>query len=319
MASYGTLQAKATIDEIGRALAKRWELKNNPEWKPKSKKFSTGNPYSLPAVSKIKDMYEHEPDKAKEKYKELFYYFDGLVGTRISQSVHPAGMVISPISLSQHYGTFLKDGEWCLLLDMDEVHDGCGLAKYDFLVLKTVQVLRDACELAGIPYPKSHEINWNDEAVWEDMRKNQTSIFQFESGFAAESFKKFKTDSIEDMSLVTACIRPSGTSYRDALLGRKLHSNPSTLIDNLLKNNNGYLVYQEDIIAFLQQVCGLSGSYADTVRRGIARKKPEILAEALPKILDGYCSKSDKPREVAEKECEEFLRIIEDASSYMFG
>ena len=78
-------------------------------------------------------------------------------------------------------------------------------------------------------------------------------------------------------------------------------------------------MYQEDIIAFLQQVCGLSGSYADTVRRGIARKKPEILAEAMPKILDGYCSKSDKPREVAEQECQEFLKIIDDASSYMFG
>lgn len=121
------------------------------------------------------------------------------------------------------------------------------------------------------------------------------------------------------MSLVTASIRPSGSSYRDALLARKPHKNPSELIDNLLKNNGGYLVYQEDIIAFLQKVCGLSGSYADTVRRGIARKKPEILEEAMPKILEGYCEKSDHPKEEAEQECAEFLKIIEDASSYMFG
>ena len=121
------------------------------------------------------------------------------------------------------------------------------------------------------------------------------------------------------MSLVTASIRPSGASYRDALLARKPHKNPSELIDNLLKDNMGFLVYQEDIIAFLQKVCGLSGSYADTVRRGIARKKPEILEKALPKILEGYCEKSDHPRQEAEKECGEFLKIIEDASSYMFG
>lgn len=121
------------------------------------------------------------------------------------------------------------------------------------------------------------------------------------------------------MSLVTACVRPSGASYRDDLLARKVHHNPSTMIDDLLKNNAGYLIFQEDIIAFLQQICGLSGSEADTVRRGIARKKPEVLAASMPKIIEGYCSRSDQPREKAMGELNEFLRIIEDASSYMFG
>lgn len=121
------------------------------------------------------------------------------------------------------------------------------------------------------------------------------------------------------MSLVTACIRPSGASYRDELLSRRSHSNPSQMIDDLLKDNLGYLIYQEDVIAFLQQICGLSGSYADTVRRGIARKKPEILEKAMPEITNGYCANSDRDRDTAMQECSEFLRIIEDASSYMFG
>lgn len=319
VASYGTIQDKGVIDVVGKALAKRWESKNNPLWNPKSKKFSRENPYSLDNCAKIKDEFDKDPDSAKEKYGELFYYFDGLVDTRVSQSVHPAGMVISPISLSQNYGTFLKEGEWCLMLDMDEVHDGCGLAKYDFLVLKTVQVLRDACSLAGIPYPRSYEIDWNDKAVWADMRRNQTSIFQFESGFAAESFKKFHTDSIEDMSLVTACIRPSGASYRDQLLNRQTHTNPSAIIDELLKDNLGWLVYQEDTIKFLQQICGLSGSAADNIRRAIGRKQKDRLDKAMPSILEGYCSKSDKPREVAEEEAKEFLQVIEDSASYQFG
>ena len=319
VASYGTIKEKGVIDDVGRALAKRWERKHNPEWNPKAKKFSPKNPYSLTACAKIKAKFDADPDGAKEEFPELFYYFDGLLGTKVSQSVHPAGMVISPISLSQNYGTFLKDGEWCLLLDMEEVHDGCGLAKYDFLILKTVQVLRDACKLAGIPYPKSYQVNWNDEAVWTDMRKNQTSIFQFESGFAAESFKKFKTNSIEDMSLVTACIRPSGTSYRDQLLNRQTHSNPSAIIDDLLKDNLGWLVYQEDTIKFLQQICGLSGSAADNIRRAIGRKQKDRLDKAMPSILEGYCSKSDKPREVAEEEAKEFLQVIEDSASYQFG
>ena len=121
------------------------------------------------------------------------------------------------------------------------------------------------------------------------------------------------------MSLVTACIRPSGTSYRDDLLDHKSHQNPSQLIDDLLADNNGYLIYQEDVIKFLQLICGLSGSQADNVRRAIGRKQMDRLQAALPQILDGYCSKSDKPRSEAEVEAKEFLKVIEDASSYMFG
>lgn len=191
--------------------------------------------------------------------------------------------------------------------------------QHKVLALKTVKVIRDTCNYLGVPYPRTHEINWNDQAVWDDMKRNLTAVFQFEGAYAADSFKKFAPQNIFEMSLVTACIRPSGASYREELLARHEHHNPSEIIDKLLGNNLGFLIYQEDIIAFLQQICGLSGSEADTVRRGIARKKPEILSRSLPKIIDGYCKMSDKPREIAEKECNEFLRIIEDASSYMFG
>ena len=309
VASYGTIQGRGVIDEIGRFLAKQWMEQHE----------SGSNPWSLKDIERIKNEFSADEDATKTKYPELFYYYDGLIGTRVSQSVHPAGMVISPITLDDNYGMMLKDGEWCLLLDMDEVHDGCGLAKYDFLILKTVQVIRDTCSYIGVPYPKMCTIDFDDQRVWEDMSRDLSMIFQFESAFAADSFKKYKPHSIFDMSLITASIRPSGASYRDALLSHKAHKNPSELIDALLADNNGYLVYQEDIIAFLQEVCGLSGSYADTVRRGIARKKPEILAEALPKINDGYCAKSSQPREIAERECAEFLQIIDDASAYMFG
>ena len=131
--------------------------------------------------------------------------------------------------------------------------------------------------------------------------------------------RTYQPTSIFDMSLVTAAIRPSGASYRDDLLSRKPHRNPSQIIDELLADNNGYLVYQCDIIKFLQLICGLSGSEADNVRRAIGRKDSERLQAALPRILDGYCSKSAKPRMEAEAEAKEFLKIIEDASSYMFG
>ena len=137
--------------------------------------------------------------------------------------------------------------------------------------------------------------------------------------FAFKLLKDFGTHSIKEMSLVTACIRPSGASYRNDLIARKPHKNPSPMIDDLLKDNFGYLVYQCDTLKFLQQICGLSGSESDNIRRAIGRKDKTRLDVELPKILDGYCSKSDKPREVAEQEAKEFLQILEDSASYQFG
>ena len=252
------------------------------------------------------------------KYPDVFYYFEGLLDVVISQSMHPAGIVASPITLRDNYGTFISDGKEILQIDMECVHD-TGLVKYDILGLKNIEIIKDTYTLLDKPYPKSHEIDWNDQAVWTDMLRSPIGIFQFESSFAFDSLKKFQAKSIYDMSLVTACIRPSGSSYRDELLQRKPHKNPSPIIDDLLKDNLGYLIYQEDTIKFLQQICGLSGSEADNVRRAIGRKQKDRLEAALPAILEGYCSKSSQSRDVAENEAREFLQIIEDSASYQFG
>lgn len=151
------------------------------------------------------------------------------------------------------------------------------------------------------------------------MLRSPVGVFQFEGDFAHSMLRQYVPHSIFDMSLITAALRPSGASYRDDLMQHKPHKNPSAIIDDLLKDNNGYLIYQEDVIKFLQQICGFSGSDADNTRRAIGRKDEERLKKALPQILEGYCEKSTQPRNIAEQEAKEFLQIIEDASSYMFG
>ena len=313
VASFGKLKEKSIVDEVGRCLADRWKKEHGELGE---------NPWSLSRISDIKREFDLSSDDglnaAKAKYPEIFYYYDGLKDTKVSQSVHPAGMVISPISLDDHYGMFNKDGENCLMMDMDEAH-AVGAAKYDFLILKNVKIIRDTCNYLGRSYPKSHEIDWNDEDVWNSMLTSSVGIFQFEGDYAFECLKKFRPKNIFDMALVNASIRPSGGSYREDLFAGKVHKNPSKLIDDILKDNYGYLVYQEDVIKFLQEVCGFSGSEADSTRRAIAKKNTELIAQALPKILDGYCNKSSQPREVAEQEANEFLKVIEDSSSYMFN
>ncbi len=319
VAAYGTIKARGVIDVIRMAKCETMS-DDRSSWFKIAEKIkaelapleATAKSENIP-VSKVAGF-----DALSKKYPDFFYYYDGLIDTKVSQSVHPAGMVISPITLDDNYGVFIKDGETCLLMDMEEAHE-VGVAKYDFLALKTVKVIRDTCDYIGIPYPSTHMVNWDDQEVWKDMCSNLTAIFQFESSFAADCFKKFQPTNIFDMSLVTACIRPSGTSYRDQLLSRKQHHNPSEIIDELLADNLGYLIYQEDTIKFLQQICGLSGSEADNVRRAIGRKQRDRLDAALPSILEGYCSKSSRERSVAENEAKEFLQIIDDSASYQFG
>ena len=307
--AMGTISDKGTIDEIGRALSDKWK-EEHPE--------ADNNPYSLDNIARIKKEYEENLEETKKKHPDIFYYFDGLVNTIISQSMHPAGIIVSPITLPDNYGTFWNDGKRILTINMEEIHE-VSLVKYDLLGLKNIEIIKDTCELAHISYPKSYTVNWNDQNVWEHITDSPVGIFQFESKFAFDSLKKFQCHQVNDLSLVNASIRPSGESYRDRLLAHEPNKNPSELIDDLLAGNHGYLVFQEDVIAFLQNICGLSGSDADNVRRAIGRKQMDRLQAALPQILEGYCNKSSKPREEAEKEARTFLQIIEDSSNYMFG
>ena len=338
--AIGTISDKGTIDEIGRAL--NMPLGDVKEVKAQYSLFTDGIADCNDKIKKIESVEGYENNEKlvkdldelknklefnekslknlKEKqYPKLFYYFDGLVGTAISQSMHPAGIIVSPVTLPDNYGTFWsKDGKRILSINMEEIHE-VSLVKYDLLGLKNIEIIKDTCELAHIPYPKSHTVNWNDKDVWAHIADSPVGIFQFESKFAYDSMKKFECHCVNDLSLVNASIRPSGESYRDRLLAHEPNKNPSELIDKLLEDNHGFLIFQEDTIKFLTNICGLSGSDADNIRRAIGRKQKDRLEAALPSILEGYCNMSSQPRDVAEKEAQAFLKIIEDSSNYQFG
>lgn len=300
----GTLAGKSVIDTLGKAFRVQ---------------YNGDTIYTLDKISEIKDLWEKDEQLARSEYPDLFYYFDGLVGCVVSQSQHPAGIIATSVNLTDNYGCFYnKDGVKILQIDMEECHE-LSLGKYDILGLKNVGILEQTTKLANIPLPYSNTINWNDQNVFKDMLKSPIGIFQMESDFAFSSLKKMLPNNVAEISLVNACIRPSGESYRDKLLNKEYNKNPSKIIDELLKDNYGWLIYQEDTLSFLQQICGLSGGEADNVRRAIGRKKKDVLQKALPSILEGYCNKSNKPRNIAEEEAKQFLQVIEDSSSYQFG
>lgn len=307
--SADTMVKRGTIDEIGRAF--RFEWGEKPDC-----------PYSLSKIDKVKKDFEEDPTVARNTWSKIFYYFDGLTDTVIAQSQHPAGIIISPVNLIDNYSAFFNSkGQVVLPITMEEVHE-IGLVKYDILGLQNIQIIRDTYNLVDKPYQKAYKIDWNDTKVWEDMLRSSVGIFQFDSPtstFGFNCLQKFRPKSIDDMALVAAAIRPSGESYRDRLLEHKKNANPSEEIDKMLAKTNGFLVFQEQTIQFLQKICGLTGSEADTIRRAIGRKQTEKLEAALPRILEGYCNTSSKPKEIAEGEAKAFLKIIEDSSNYQFG
>ena len=82
------------------------------------------------------------PEATKKKYPDIFYYYDGIVGTAVSKGVHPAGIVASNNPLSEEYGVYWADGKRVLSINMEEVHE-VSLIKYDILALTYIQILRE--------------------------------------------------------------------------------------------------------------------------------------------------------------------------------
>ncbi len=268
-------------------------------------------------AKKLKESY----DVLIKNNQDLFYYLDGLKGTIVAKGTHPSGIIGSPITLADNIGLFYKDGDenmpvsTCAMKAVDSLN----YVKFDILGLKTVGIIKDACRYAGIEYPKSHLINWRDKNVWDNMITSQQGVFQFEGDFAFNLLKDFKPTTINHMSMVNAALRPSGKSYRNRLISGEFNKNPSEEIDKLLESNRGYLIFQEDTIKFLTNICDFTGSAADTTRRAISKKDDDLLKEQLPKILDGYCKHSTKERSIAENEAKQFVQIVQDSSEYQFG
>lgn len=301
------------------------ELVENGEVESNSITFDYHKTYML-HISK--DKPRKKLDEIKQQYdalinenQDLFYYLDGLKGTIFAKGVHASGIIGSPITLADNMGVWYKDGDvntpvsMCAMKSVDSLN----YVKFDILGLKTVGLIKDVCEYAQIPYPKSYNINWNDCNTWKNMIEAQQGVFQFESDFSFSLLKDFKPTTINHMSMVNAALRPSGKSYRDKMIAKEKNVNPSKEIDDLLESNNGYLIFQEDTIKFLTDICGFTGSAADTTRRAIGKKDKELLSQQLPKILEGYCNHSQKERHIAEEEAKQFVQIIQDSSEYQFG
>lgn len=296
---------------------------------------------------------EDVPKEIRKKYPELFFYVDIVVGTIVSLGRHAAGIVISPTDMRYDFGTLTieSDPRPVSQIDMHEI-DSLNYVKLDLLGLNAVGLIASACNLAGIPYLTPEMINFSDENIIKSIAEDTTMIFQFESGFASESLRKTFSDNtlakikaknenisyLDIMAMVSGAIRPAGESYRDALFNGDYHDNGEKALNDFLAPTLGYLVYQEQIIDFLHDFCGFTMGQADIIRRGFAKKTgtekyipiiknggfmEDIHGNIDERYIPGYIKvaqeKYGMTKERAEKSIEYFLRVIEDASSYLFS
>ena len=326
--TFNTVADKGAIRDVGRAL-------NVP----------------LSEVSEICDSVDNEElyKKSREKYKELFKYVDLVKGTIVSIGSHPCGTIVSPVPLSDSVGlcTTSTSNHPISQIYMKEV-DGLNYVKLDLLKLDTIELISETCKLANIDMLTPDNVDITDVDVWNSMRDDTTSIFQWEGNtgdsyikklLSDENIEKFKevNENVDRMTLLSignSAIRPAGASYREDLASGVVRKTGSKPIDDFLSSTFGYLVFQEQIIAFLHQYCGFTMGEADVVRRGFAKKTgtdkyiPIIknggyLTDKSNHYIKGYIVTMKEQYGIEESKSEEdivaFIKVIEDASSYLFS
>lgn len=269
----------------------------------------------------------------KEKTYNLSVYDDNSY-TVNNVAVHNCGLVCSPEPLDENMGLMsLSTCDYPVtMLNMKEI-DSQNYVKLDLLALDNITLINKTCELLGIKRLNPNNVP-DDEKVWKSIRDNTLGIFQWEGTgenyikdlFSDETIanvKKYNPNFkyIDLFSVGNGAIRPAGASYREQLSKGIFKDNGHKALNEFLSPTLGYLVYQEQIIEFLNKFCGFSMGEADIVRRGFAKKTGT--EQYIPKIKEGFTKTMKDEYGLSEEESNkiivDFLKVIYDASSYLFS
>lgn len=335
--TFNTIQMKAAIKDIGRAFGM--------------------TPDETQALSDMVEQDEKKrdyiPEEIRNQHSEMFRYVDMVIGTITSLGRHAAGIVCSPVDITYEFGTcsIASDPRPVSQIDMHEI-DSLNFVKMDLLGLNAVGLIYKACQLANIDYRTPDNTDFNDENVIKSIAKDTTLIFQFESGFASEALRTTLSEStlknireknkdasyLDIMAMVSGAIRPAGASYREQLFNGIYRDNGNEVLNDFLASTLGFLVYQEQIIDFLFEFCGFTMGQSDTVRRHFAKKTGteadipiienggymiDSKGNKDERYIKGFTQTVKEKYNIPENEAKEiikyFLKVIEDASDYLFS
>jgi len=292
--THGKLQARAVLRDVGRVLQIPYGkvdrlcklVPNNPADPVTLAEAIAGEP---------KLQQEQSSDPLVARLLEIAQKLEGLYR---HASTHAAGMVIAdrplvelvPLTLDPKSNTLVTQYNWKLV-------EAAGLVKFDFLGLKTLTVLQKAVDLVkrgrGIDVDLA-KLPLDDRKTFEILAKADTvGVFQLESTGMRESLKRLKPDRFEDIIAMVALYRPGPMDNIPTYINRKHGEEPvdylHSLLEPILKETYGVIIYQEQVIQIAQAMAGYTLGQADVLRRamgkkdkvGMARQQAEFVAGAV--------------------------------------
>jgi DNA polymerase-3 subunit alpha len=197
-----------------------------------------------------------------------------------------------------------------------------GLVKFDFLGLKTLTVLQKAVELIkrgrGIEIDLAR-IPLDDRPAYEILARGDTvGVFQFEGTGMRESLKRLRPDRFEDIIAMGALYRPGPMDNIPTYINRKHGEEPvdylHPLLEPILKETYGVIIYQEQVMQIAQVLAGFTLGEADLLRRAMGKKDKREMARQKSRFVSGAMNKG-----VKKPDAEYIFELVDKFAGYGFN
>jgi len=316
--TFGTMAARGVIRDVGRVMNLPYaDVDKIAKLVPMDPNMTLD--LALSQEPDLKALYQQD-----EKIKKLIDTSRHLEGLTRHASTHAAGVVISEDPLENHVPLFkTSDGQISTGYAMTSL-EKIGLLKMDFLGLRTLTVIQEAVKIVNRVNSadlKIEDISIDDAKTYKLLGRAQTmGIFQLESSGMRDLLKKLKPEKFEDIIALLALYRPGpiGSGMLDDFMKRKhgevdvRYDHP--LLESILKQTYGIIVYQEQVMMIVSSLAGFSLAQADLLRRAIGKKTPEIMDQQHRSFIEG-AARNRIDRRIAEK----IFNLIEHFAGYGFN
>ena len=315
--TYATMATKNSIKDVARVeklpLAESNALcKAIPDRLPdvdgKTPKMNLTN-----AIKAVRELQEAEAS-SNPQLANTIKYAKMLEGTVRGTGIHACGFIICRDPISDHVPVSTADDPDfkgtktnCTQYD-GHVIESTGLIKMDFLGLKTLSELKEAC--ANIKRTRGIDIDLDtipidDPKTYELYQQGRTvGTFQFESQGMQKYLRELKPTVFEDLIAMNALYRPGPMGYIPQFIRRKHGDEPITydipVMEKYLKDTYGITVYQEQVMLLSRLLAGFTRGESDALRKAMGKKKKDIVDQMKPKFIDGGKMKGHDPK-VLEK------------------